>query len=188
MSLGGVAATLGEIAGKIDGNAAILANRKRGFWEKLKELLQQMLNKEPDPVIYEVSYTDASKGAMVRDKVNYQTFRSDLDRKIRTLTNIGNRGAALARLEAMSDEQLTSFLERAIREIQTLHKVLNALDEFFKRELSGEGRDKVKGIKPELAAMKNAIVRANQKRHEYSAQKEEEEQLTRLGVRLDIEG
>jgi hypothetical protein len=32
--------------------------------------------------------------------------------------------------------------------------------------------------------MKNAVVRANQKRHDYSAQKEEEEQLKRLGVNL----
>jgi hypothetical protein len=40
----------------------------------------------------------------------------------------------------------------------------------------------VKGIKPELATIKNAIVRANQDRYEYSAQKEEEEQMKRLGI------
>jgi hypothetical protein len=30
--------------------------------------------------------------------------------------------------------------------------------------------------------MKNAIINANHKRHEYSAQKEEEEQFKRLGI------
>jgi hypothetical protein len=45
-----------------------------------------------------------------------------------------------------------------------------------------EDRDKIRGIKPELGTIKNAILRANSKRHEYSAQKEEEEQLKRLGV------
>jgi hypothetical protein len=188
VSLGSVAATLGEIAAKIDENAALLANRKRGFWEKFKQILQQMLNKEPEPAIYDVVYMDAAKGVTVREKVNYQSFRGDMERKMRTLTALGSRGAALGRIEAMPEDQITSFLERAIREVQTLHKTLSALDEFFKKEVEGADRDKIKGIKPELATMKNAIVRANQKRHEYSAQKEEEEQLKRLGINLNAEG
>jgi hypothetical protein len=186
--LGGAAATLTEIAAKIDENAALLANRKRGFWEKVKLLLRQMLNKEPDPTIFEVNYVDSVKGVSVREKVNYESFRADMDRKTRTLTNMSSRGAASSRLEAMEDEQLTAFLEKSIREVQTLHKTLNALDDFFKKEVDPVDRDKLKGIKPELAAMKNAIVRANQRRHEYSAQKEEEEQLKKLGVHLDSEG
>ena len=63
-----------------------------------------------------------------------------------------------------------------------MHKTLTALDDFFKSEVDRADRDKVKGVKPELSTIKNAIVRANAKRHEYSAQKEEHEQLKRLGV------
>ena len=66
-----------------------------------------------------------------------------------------------------------------------MHKILGALDDFFKLETDKEDRDKVKGIKPELAAMKNAIVRANQRRHEFSAQKEEEEQMRKLGIGVE---
>ena len=87
------------------------------------------------------------------------------------------------KLEAMQEEQLVGFLERNIKELQTLHKVLSALDEFFKAEVDKDDRDKVKGIKPELSTVKNALVKANAKRHEYNAQKEEEEQLRRLGVK-----
>ena len=89
----------------------------------------------------------------------------------------------MAKLEQMQDEQLISFLERNIRDLQTIHKTLTTLDEYFKSEVDKEDRDKVKGIKPELATIKNAIVRANSKRHEYTAKKEEEEQLKRLGVK-----
>jgi hypothetical protein len=141
-----------------------------------------MLNTEPEPVIYEVEYIDPIKGVPVRDKVNFVSFRIDLDKKIRTLSSISLRGTGLAKLEGMQEEQIIPFLEKNIREIQSLHKILTALDEFFKAEVDRENRDKVKGIKPELATMKNAIIRANAKRHEYSAQKEEEEQLKRLGV------
>jgi hypothetical protein len=93
------------------------------------------------------------------------------------------RANAASKLEAIEEEQLVSFLERNVRDLQSMHKTLAALDEYFKGEVNKEDREKVRGIKPELATIKNAIVRANSKRHEYSAQKEEEEQLSRLGVK-----
>jgi hypothetical protein len=85
-------------------------------------------------------------------------------------------------MQSMPEEQLLGMLERNIRDAQTMHKIFGALDDFFKLEAGKEDRDKIKGIKPELATMKNAIVRANQRRHEFSAQKEEEEQMKKLGI------
>ena len=181
--LSSTAATLTDIGIKLDDNQTILENEKTGILYKIKKLMQQVFNREPDPVIYEVEYTDPVKSIPVREKVNYHNFRSDLDRKIRTLMPIASRGAAISKLETMQEEQLVGFLERNIKEIQTIHKTLSALDEFFKAGVSKEDRFKIKGIKPELGTIKNAILKANAKRHEYSAQKEEEEQLRRLGVK-----
>ncbi|MCL2233104.1 MAG: hypothetical protein FWB99_08515, partial [Treponema sp.] len=98
------------------------------------------------------------------------------------LAPMAARGAGASKLESIQEEQLVGFLERNIREVQTLHKTLGALDEFFKTAVDRADREKIRGIKPELGTIKNAIVRANAKRHEYSAQREEEEQLRRLGV------
>jgi len=181
-TLGGTAQTFTDIAGKLDENEIVLENKKKSFLQKIKKLLQQMLNKEPEPVIYDVEYMDPVKAVNVRERINFSAFRGDLDRKIRTLTPMASRGGAASKLESMQEEQLTGFLERNIREVQSMHKTLTALDEFFKAEVDKEDRDKIKGIKPELGTIKNAILRANSKRHEYSAQKEEEEQLKRLGV------
>ena len=181
-SLGGTAAIFADVAAKMDENQITLQNKKQGFMQKLKKLFQQMMNKEPDPIIYNVEYLDPAKGIPVREKINYSSFRGELDRKIRTLTPMASRGVAATKLESMQEEQLVGFLERNIRELQSLHKILGALDEFFKAEVDRVDRDRIKGIKPELATIKNAILRANSKRHEYSAQKEEEEQLRRLGV------
>jgi hypothetical protein len=182
-AIGSSGSTFAEIAPKLDENEALLANKKKSFINKLKRLIQQILNQEPDPIIYNVSYIDPSKGTQVREEVDFQSLRNEIDRKSRVLTALASRGgAAQAKLEAMDEEQLLGMLERNIREIQVIHKTLSALDEFFKLEADKDDRDKVKGIKPELATVKNNIVRANQKRHEYSAQKEEEEQLKRLGI------
>jgi hypothetical protein len=181
-AIGGAGAILAEIAPKMNENAGILENRRKSFWEKIRKLLQQMMNKEPDPVIYNLEYLDTSRGVKVRESVNFADLQRDVEHKIHTLQNISSRGANLSKLESLDETQLVGILEKNIREVQSLHKTLSALDDFFKTSVDPEDRDRVKGIKPELSSMKNAIVKANQKKYEYSAQKEEEEQFKRLGI------
>jgi hypothetical protein len=181
-AIGGAGSTLAEIAPKVAENAEVLENRRKSFWEKAKKLIQRMLNKEPEPTIYEVEYVDSARGVKVKEKVNLSALKNNMDQKIRTLQNISGRGVSLAKLEGMEETQLLGILERTIRDVQSLHKILSALDDFFKAAVDKEDRDKVKGIKPELGSMKNAIINANRKRYDYSAQKEEEEQFKRLGI------
>jgi hypothetical protein len=180
--IGGTAQTFIDVSAKLEENRAVLESEKKGFWVALKKIFRQMLNKEPDAVIYELDYIDPVKNVPIREKVNITVFQNDLSRKVKILTSMGSKGTGMAKLESMQDEQLISFLEKNIRDLQSYHKTLTALDEFFKAEVEKEHRDKIKGIKPELGTIKNAIIRANSRRHEYSAQKEEEEQLKRLGV------
>ncbi|MCL2831610.1 MAG: hypothetical protein FWD78_00435 [Treponema sp.] len=183
VGLGGTAQAFADISAKMNENQTVLESRKKGVWEKIKKVLNQMLHKQPDAVVYELEYSDPVKNVQVRDRINYVSFKNDLDRKIKTLNSISGKSAGLSKLESMADDQLISFLERNIRDLQTLHKTLTALDDFFKAAVAKEDREKIKGIKPELATIKNAILRANSKRHEYSAQKDEEEQLRKLGVK-----
>ncbi|MDR2185061.1 MAG: hypothetical protein LBO80_05260 [Treponema sp.] len=177
------AAILEETASRLDENEMLLQNRRQGFWEKIKKIMEQMLNKEPEAVIYDVEYLDSNKGTLVKEKVNFSSFRMDITKKTKSLTALNARVIAAAKTNTLAEAQLLQQLEKSIREVQSLHKTLGALDEFFKTEVDKADRDKVKGIKPELATIKNAIIKANRKKHEYSAQKEEEEQLKRLGVR-----
>ena len=92
------------------------------------------------------------------------------------------QGPVMAKLKNMSEEQCITYLERTIRDVQNYHRILTSLDEFFKANIPQQERTRVKGIKPELASVKNCIVRANQLRAEYTAAKEEEEQMKRLGI------
>jgi hypothetical protein len=184
--LGSIAATLGETGLKLDENETVFTNRKKGFWNKFCMLMQQMMKKEPDEVIYELEYMDTAKGIPVREKLNFHHFRGDMDRKARIFNGLSSQGPARTRMQAMAEEQLNNLLEKNIHEAQVLHRTLTALDEYFKAGASREERDRIRGIKPELAAVKNAIVRANQLRHEYSARKEEEEQMRRLGISSNV--
>jgi hypothetical protein len=188
-AIGSAHATIAEIGVKLDENAALLENRKTSFWEKVRRVIRQMLNKEPEPAIFTVAYLDPIKGIPVKEKIDFVQFRGEMDRKNRTLAALASRnGPAFNKMQSMPEDQLLGMLERTIRDAQTMHKILGALDDFFKLETDKEDRDKVKGVKPELAIMKNAIVKANQRRHEFSAQKEEEEQMKKLGIGAETAG
>ncbi|MDR2209854.1 MAG: hypothetical protein LBO65_00080 [Spirochaetaceae bacterium] len=180
--IGNAGNTLQEIVPKIDENEAMIANRRKNLWQSICLLVQQIMGKEQDPVIIELTYMDAVRGVQKHEKVDYTGFRQDLDKRIRVLGAYAARGMAAQKLAAMNEEQLTQILDRLIRDMQNTHRTLSAMDDFFKAEARDGEREKVKGIKPELAAMKNAIIRANQIRHDYSARKEEEEQMRRLGI------
>jgi len=78
------------------------------------------------------------------------------------------------------------FLEKGMEDIQRYFRRLSALDEYFKNEITEpESKPKIRGIKVELATLKTSIIKANQKKHEYVAQKEEIEQMRRLGIRAE---
>lgn len=180
--MGSLAPILIEILPKMEENHALLQNQKANFWNKVRELMQQVMKKDPDTVVYEVEYMDNNRGLPIHEQINYSQFREDMERKAKTLAGINARSGVGAKLEAMDEAQLEGFLERYIRETQAMHKSLTALDEYFKNTVDKDSRNKIKGIKPELGAMKNVVVKANQKRYEYSAHKEEQEQLKQLGV------
>lgn len=183
--IGGSSTSLGEIAAKLDENQSVLENQKKGFFDKIKELIRQITNAPPEEVVYTLEFMDATKGMPAREKIGFHQFREDLNKKMKLLNSFC-RGPAYVKLSAMSEEQITGYLERNIKDVQNLHRTLNALDDFFKSSVPAEDRDKIKGIKPELSSLKNSYVKANQLRYEYSAQKEEEEQLKRLGVNQAI--
>jgi hypothetical protein len=179
--IGGASTSLAEIGAKLDENQEVLDNRKKGLFEAIKNLIKQITNAEPEEVIHNVEYVDQAKGVSVKEKVNFHQFREELNKKTRFLSSFV-RGSAYNKLLHMTDEKIIGYLETNIRDVQTLHKTLNALDDFYKNHAEPEERSKIKGIKPELSALKNIIVKANQFRYEYSAQKEEEEQMKRLGL------
>ena len=181
--IGSTGAILTEIGSKLDENQIIMENHKKGFFEAIKELIRQITKAEPEPIIYTVEYLDQTKGIPVKEKVNFSDLRDTMEKKTRILNSFV-RGPAYQKLSAMPEDQIITYLEKNIKEAQNFHKILGAVDEYFKANVVPENRDKIKGIKPELSALKNAFVKANNLRHDYSSQKEADEQLKRLGVNL----
>ncbi|MDR0784314.1 MAG: hypothetical protein LBE74_00315 [Treponema sp.] len=182
-SLGAVSAILTEIMLKLDENEALLENRKLSFFEKFRRFMKRIFNSEPDVIIYEIEYTDATRGDPVKERLNFTEFRANISKRIKNLAQISaSRGAVAAKLEALQEQQLLSFIEQNIRDLKGLTRDLNALDNYFKANVDQSDRNRVKGIKPELSTIKNAFVKANQRCYDYNALKEEAKQFKRLGI------
>jgi hypothetical protein len=173
---------LTEITQKLDENQEVLENRKKGLWEKIKQLLRSMTASDPEEIVYELQFFDQVKGVETKEHLNFIQYRADLDKKIKIYSRMSAQGPGAAKFREMPEEQLLTYLERAIKDLQSNFRILTALDEYFKSSVPREERDQIKGIRPDLAAVKNCYVKANQIRHDYSAQKEEEEQMRKMGI------
>jgi hypothetical protein len=183
--IGGAGTNLSEIIEKINENHDLLEKQNNGIWAKIKRLLASVTNKEADAVIYELEYNDPMKGSLVREKLNYKSFCAALEKKLPILGAIAMHGNAARKLEAMNEEQLIELLNRNIKDLLTFHKTLNILDEYFKSTADRSTRPRIKGIKPELSALKNTVTKASDRIRDYNIQKEEEAQFKRLGVSAD---
>jgi hypothetical protein len=179
--IGGASGSFNEIIAKLQENQGVMDSRKKTFFEAIKELIRQITNAEPEEVIYTVEAMDVTKGVPVKERVNFHRFMDEIEKKTKILASFV-RGPAYNKLSAMTEEQIISYLEKNVKDVQTYHRILGSLDEFFKANVQQEDRSKIKGIKPELSALKNTYIKANQLRYEYSAQKEAEEQMKRLGA------
>ncbi|MFZ5369204.1 MAG: hypothetical protein ACOZCE_13330 [Spirochaetota bacterium] len=186
-SLNGLSHILSDTIIKLDENKLVLDSEQNGFWQKVRQLILKMLNKDLEEVFYDIEYLDPVLGTTKTEKLDFGAFRLELDKKARYLASLSSRTSSLmTKLEQASEDQLLSILSKNLEELQKFHRTLSALEEFFKSEVSKENREKIRGIKPEISAIKNAIVKANQKRHEYIAQKEEQEQLKKLGIQDNV--
>jgi len=181
-AIGSASVVMNEIAHKIDENEDVLADQKKGFWEKLRQLIRAMMHAEPEEVLYELLFVDQTTGVQKKETFNLHQFRAELEKRTRILAGMNAQGPVMAKLKGMNEEQCLTYLERTIRDVQNYHRILTALDEYFKANVGQSNRSRIKGVKPELASVKNCIVKANQLRAEYTAAKEEEEQMKRLGI------
>ncbi|MCL1958111.1 MAG: hypothetical protein FWF68_00770 [Spirochaetes bacterium] len=179
--IGGASTSFNEIISKLQENQTVMESRKKSFIEAIKELIRQITNAEPEEVIYTVESMDTTKGIPVKEKINFHQFMDELEKKNKILASFV-RGPAYNKLAGMNEEQIIGYLEKNIKDVQTYHRMLTSLDDFFKANVQPEDRGKIKGIKPELSALKNNFIKANQLRYEYSAQMEADEQMKKLGT------
>ncbi|MCD1655394.1 hypothetical protein K7J14_11880 [Treponema zuelzerae] len=182
-TLGSVSPQLDEIVAKLAENNHLLANIEKSFFEKFSELLKKAFNiKKQDELIWITSIDPATQTGK-REQLNLTEFIEDIRHRSRIFTGFTLRSSpAFQKIELMDESQILDLLTRNLAELGTVLKQCAGLDDYFKQNAPPEIRDRVRGIKVEISAIRNNIVKANQCRAEYASQVEEQQQLKKLGI------
>lgn len=180
-------ATLGNeyslIRNKVSSNHLVLESSHNTFFDKLKKALRKMFNLPDPPIFYNLTISDKTNQTHYQQKIDISVFMSNLDRKANFFITLQNKESSeFKTILASTEENILIFVNKQITENQEIFTYLTAIDEYFKANAKPQDKSKIKGLKMDLVSVKNAIVKANQRRGEYASHIEEIAQLKRLGI------
>ena len=182
-TLAGVNYTIESALQKLQEASSLIESGNQGFLARLKTLLRSVFSPGEKGLRYEIELVDGVTGNRNRETLDFGAFVEETGRKARNLGGLLQKaGPSWRRLETLQDEQAFKFLERTMEELQLLVKRLGALDDYFHDAAIAEDKPRLRSVKTEITAIKGALIKANQKKHEYVAQIEESEQMKRLGI------
>jgi len=168
---------------KLKANSLLIENKKLTFGEKFRHWLYNIVQKNEDQRMYEIEYIDPQTVTSRTIRLNFDKFVEEMHKKARIVASMGNRmGSTYQKLEQSDEDHIYKVLSSTIIDLQLYLIRLPALDTYFKSETNRAQRIMVKGIKLEISALKNAVIKANQKKHDYVSKMEEAEQLKKFGL------
>lgn len=157
---------LEDALAKLEANWKQASEPRRGVGGWLRSLFGA--RRPASPAALEIRQVDRTTGVTRSSRLDFPDFASRVRRKTALLAELASAGSPLTtRLRAAPEKDILSFLTRNLSELSLFLRVMAGLDAHFK---SGGGP--VKGIKIELAAVKNSLVRANKRRWEYASRVE----------------
>jgi hypothetical protein len=175
-----------DLAGALEtvaGNRQILFERRLTLGERIRRWLAERVGRREEDRPIEIEYFEGAALVPKTEQVYFLPFEEAVKKKASMYASLLSRAsAAFQKLETVGEDQLLDFVSKQIMELQVMHRRLGGLNAFFQSEAPRELRPNLKGIKLNLSAMLNGIVKANQRKHDYVAIREEEEQMKRLGI------
>ncbi len=168
---------------KVVTNQEILEKGRQGLGEKLRSWLQKTFQNRERSWMVEIRYFDARTSTTQSEVIEFHKFVESVRRKSSLFGALNQPDStSFARLSESSEQQIDTFLRKNIGELQLIYRRLQGLNDYLRQEAPAEQKGRLKGIKIELSGLKNCVVRANRRRYEYVALKEEELRLQQLGV------
>jgi hypothetical protein len=161
---------LGTAVAVLEENERLLreAHVNGGGW--LKRLLGGGAGQKSEDRSYKVQYTEPGGNQEIQvETVDFAKLSEEVEKKITVLAALSSgSGPAVHKLESTGEESLAVFVDKQLNELLLIHRRLTGLNTLFQARATQEKKT-MRGIKIELLTLKNAIVKANQRRHEYQA-------------------
>lgn len=182
-TLGSSADQFALICRKFIVNSELVQSEHNTFKDKLAQFFRNLLGLQPPPIIYEVIVVDKKTETKKRQTIQFTSFINSLSKRARYFSSFSVKHTpGYTKLESLSEQAALEFLLGQMADCNRIVSELEALDDFFKNRPDVEIRNKIKGVKMELTALKNVFIKVNQHRAEYISYKEEQEQMRKLGI------
>ncbi len=151
----------------------LFETREHGLGSALRRLFGLSARKKTDTHTYEITFTEPAVGTTKAEKLSFPLFAQDARKKATLLATIASgKGPAYRRLDMTREGPLANFLDKQLNEMLLIHRRLSGFNALFQDKASQGGKQGVRGIKLELLAIRNALVKANQRRHEFGERTE----------------
>jgi hypothetical protein len=136
-----------------------------GGW--FRRLLGRNADQQGESRSYKVQYSEPGVPTPKTEVIDFPAFLAETQKKSSLMAALASgKGPAYRKLDATIEELLANFLDRQLNELLLIHRRLSSLNTLFQARAAQEKKS-TRGIKIELLTIKNAIVKANQRRHEY---------------------
>ena len=116
---------------------------------------------------YKVQYAEPGVPMPKTETIDFPAFIPEVQKKSSLFAALSSGSSpAFRRLAATGETQLAAFIDKQLNELLLIHRRLGSLNTLFQARAMEEKKT-ARGIKIELLTIKNCIVKANSKRHEY---------------------
>ena len=120
--------------------------------------------------------------------LDFQPFVDDLNRRIHLYASFSSPDLpGYQKMLKISEQDICEFLSKHLSDCQRIMIRLTALDTYFKTTANSQNKNRIKGMKIELTAIKNTLIKSNQYKAEYTSYIEEQRQMRQLGIIHDDE-
>jgi hypothetical protein len=172
----------GELAAALEtlaANQRLVESRSRGFAAWLRRIFLGAAGRKDAAPVYLLEYTESPAAGTQTERISFDSFLAEARRKSALLASLATP-AGISRLESAAEPALLEFVDKLLSDMFLLHRRMAGLNALFQSRAAEGVKADIRGIRLELVAVKNSVVKANQKRHEYAARREEQEQVQRL--------
>jgi hypothetical protein len=151
----------------LEENESLLASAPGGGNGWLKRLFAGGSGSPSKERIYKLQYSEPGVPAPRTEVLDFAQFADDVRKKAGLLAALSSgSSAASKKLAGTAEEQIASFIDKQLAEMLVIHRRLGCLNTLFQARVMQEKKT-ARGIKIELLTIKNSIVKANQRRHDF---------------------
>ena len=181
--LAGLVPQLTQVISKIEENKKLLESEESSFFERFINFLRKIFNIQARKIHYRLTITNPITREQKTETLEIEQFLSSLNNRVRYYVSFSlKKTPGYKKIELLSNDKIVEFIVKQLAENQAILDTFAALEDYYKSNISTLQQNKIKGIKMESAAIKNTLIKTNQRKAEYVTIIEEEEQMKKLGI------